>query len=131
MATDFRWEHLPVGEGAREQLWIAAQVLLEKIDAAAVHGHGRRVGERHPLSGEQLEDLVLAERIAAVGFEHHAHRRGLGREFDTQFDEEGHTFGVKGLSRPVEAAPVRRGGTQVDEHARGVDVALQQGTVQR
>ena len=100
-------------------------MLLEEIDAAAVYRHRRRVGQRHALPREKFQDLVLAKRIAAVGLEHQAHRCGLCRQLHAQFDEEGHAFGVKGLSRPVEAAPVGRSGAHVDKHARGVDVALQ------
>ena len=51
-----------LGGGAREEIRIATQVLLEEIDAPAVVRHYRRVREREAVVGVELEDLVLRDR---------------------------------------------------------------------
>ena len=68
-ASEFRRIDLFVGKGAAEQIGIAAQMLFEQIDAAAVERHGGRVGERESVLDVQFEDAVLGGGCAAVGFE--------------------------------------------------------------
>src|SRR5215475_3639551 len=53
---------------------IGLQVLFEKIDATAMDGHRRRLGEGDAMRGQQLEALMLALRVPAVCPEDHRKR---------------------------------------------------------
>jgi hypothetical protein len=74
VAAELGRPDLAVGVSAGEQLRVTAQVVFEQIDAAAMHGHGRRIGQLDAVAREQLQAFVLAARIAHVGFRHEGHR---------------------------------------------------------
>ncbi len=69
MAAQLGRVDLAMREGPLKQVGIATQVSLEQVDAAAMHGHRRRVRQIDAVPREQLEAAVLPLRVAAIGLE--------------------------------------------------------------
>src|SRR5258708_36765162 len=75
VASKLSWIYLFVGEGSLEQVWIAAQMPFEQIDAATVQSHRRRIRQFEPVLDIEFQNAMLGRWIAAVGLEHCIYRR--------------------------------------------------------
>ena len=122
-----------MGKGAGEKIGIAAQMIFEQIDPAAVHRHRRRIGKLDPPPGEQLETFVLPFRMAAIAFKHHRDRRepvpvliaDLGAHFQKKFEPRT----AQRLGRAHDATGNRTCAHRMQEFG-GLKLALQAGPIE-
>jgi hypothetical protein len=70
-----RGEREDVGdvESAREKVWIACEVRLEQINAAAMERHHWRVGRLEAVLDVHLQDAMLGGRVPTVRSEEVLH----------------------------------------------------------
>ena len=64
-----------MGKCSLEQVRVAAEMVFEQIDAAAVEGHGWGVGQLESVLDVEFEDVMLGRWVAAVGLEDDIDRR--------------------------------------------------------
>jgi hypothetical protein len=124
---------LAVRERAVQHRRIAAQMLLEEIDAPAMQRHRRRVRKFHTVRRIHLEDGVLRRRIAAVRLDDDVHRRDTSARIVERPSAEGEekrcAFDAERVRRTSQCAVGRRGPAEhrVD-HLGCADLALKRGS---
>ena len=96
--------------------------------------HDRRVGQLIAALGKDLEHLVLALRVSAVGLEHHRERgesiAAVVREWAVQLRDEAHAVGIERFASAHENARLELG-TLLEQPARALDAALKHRATKR
>jgi hypothetical protein len=109
-------------------------VLLEEVDAPAVHGHWRRVGEHDAVLLVQRENRVLRRRFAGVRLEHDVDGRDQRAVFvvhpGTTRQRERGAVSTQRIRGPAERSVGEwRIPEKAVEHRRRADLALKRGAV--
>jgi hypothetical protein len=119
-------------ERACEEIWIAREVRVEQVDAAAMERHDGRVGRLEAVLDVHLQDAVLRGRVPAVGPEQVLHRvavHAIGPdEADAEREQDGGAFDAQRVRGTGERQPLeRRPPPEVINQVHRLDLALERG----
>ena len=133
-----RGEREDVGdvERAREEVWVAREVRLEQVNAAAMERHHRRVGRLEAVLDVHLQDAMLGGRVPAVGPEevlHGVRVHTLGPDDAcAEREQDSGAFDAQRVRGTGERQLLeRRSPRQVVDHAHRVGLALERGSSRR
>ena len=133
-APAFRRIDLADREPVLEQTRIAAQVLLEPHEVAAMKRHHRRVGQSVAALRKDLENRVLFLGMPAIRLEHHRKRSEaiavLVRERRVRFRGEADAVGIERLARAHHYARLHARAVG-EEPARALDLPLKHRAIDR